>query len=86
MARPKKSQPSLSKRSKSVRKMKSKSRKVKKSRKQKECIAMVSKKIAINMKEFKDGLNFVSPKQAIAVAYSQVKKKSPGCAKYFSRK
>lgn len=59
---------------------KRKSRKTKKSKKSK-CQKMVSKKIAINMREFKEGKMFVSPKQAIAVAYSQVKKKSPLCAK-----
>ena len=46
---------------------------------------MVSNKIAINMKEYKQG-RYKSPKQAIAVAYSQVLKKSPKCKKVLKRK
>jgi hypothetical protein len=46
---------------------------------------MLSSKIAINMREYKNG-RFKSPKQAIAVAYAQVLKQSPGCKRQLSRK
>lgn len=49
------------------------------------CQQMVSSKIAINMREYKQG-RFKSPKQAIAVAYSQVLKKSPNCKRVLKRK
>ena len=42
------------------------------------CQKILSKKIGINMAEYKQG-RYSSPKQAIAVAYSQVKKNHPGC-------
>lgn len=48
----------------------------------KECKKRLSNKIRINMKEFKRG-RYVSRKQAIAVSYSQIKKKYPECKKYF---
>jgi len=51
----------------------------------KTCRDMLSSKIAINMREYKKGL-FKSPKQAIAVAYAQVAKKSPACKRFLSRK
>ena len=46
------------------------------------CNKKLSGKIRINIKEGR----FSSRKQAIAVAYSQVKKKSPMCNKFFKRK
>ena len=51
----------------------------------KTCRDMLSSKIAINMREYKKG-RFKSPKQAIAVAYAQVSKKSPACKRILSRK
>ena len=51
----------------------------------KSCRDMLSSKIAINMREYKNG-RFKSPKQAIAVAYAQVLKQSPGCKRELSRK
>jgi hypothetical protein len=48
----------------------------------KKCQGMLQRKIAINMKE----PQFVSRAQAIAVAYAQVKKFNPKCAKYFTQK
>ena len=51
----------------------------------KSCRDMLSSKIAINMREYKNG-RFKSPKQAIAVAYAQVLKQSPGCKRVLSRK
>jgi len=50
----------------------------------KTCKQDVSKKIADNTKEFKKG-KFGSRKQAIAVAYSQVSKKRPGCKKVLTK-
>ena len=72
---------------KSTRKIKTKS--VRKShrksvRKSKKCQQNVSKKIAINIDEFKEG-RYVSKSQAIAVAYAQVKKRHPECAKYLTK-
>lgn len=49
------------------------------------CRQHLSKKIAINMKEYKEG-RYVSPKQAVAVSYSQVKKLYPRCKKELSQK
>lgn len=79
---------------KSVRKSPRKTfRKVKKSvrksrrksvRKSKKCQQNVSKKIAINIDEFKEG-RYVSKSQAIAVAYAQVKKRHPECEKYLTK-
>ena len=51
----------------------------------KTCRDLLSSKIAINMREYKKGV-YKSPKQAIAVAYAQISKKSPRCKKVFSRK
>lgn len=48
------------------------------------CRALLSSKISINMKEYKKGV-FKSPKQAIAVSYSQIKKKFPSCKKSLRR-
>jgi len=47
-------------------------------KKKSKCRKALSKKIAINMDEFKHG-RFVSRAQAIAVSYSQVKKHYPKC-------
>ena len=66
---------------KSIRKSKRKS--IRKSPQEKKCRKMLAKKIAINMEEYRQG-RFLYPKQAVAVSYSQVKKKSPKCRKYFS--
>ena len=49
------------------------------------CKALLSKKIGINMSEYKRG-RFVSRSQAIAVSYSQVKKMKPKCSRYFTKK
>ena len=49
------------------------------------CKDLLKDKVGINMGEFEDD-RFVSRKQAIAVAYSQVKKMKPSCSKYFTRK
>jgi hypothetical protein len=46
------------------------------------CQKKVSEKIAINMKEGK----YKSKNQAIAVAYSQVRKISPACDRFLKRK
>lgn len=45
------------------------------------CKKRLSEKIKKNIKEGR----YTSNKQAIAVAYSQVRKTSPACRKYFSR-
>lgn len=69
-----------------VRKSKKRSRS--RSRKRltkKKCLQHLQKKIAININEAKQGI-FQSPKQAIAVAYSQIKKKYPSCKRYFKLK
>jgi len=50
-----------------------------------DCKNKLSDKIRVNMREFKKG-NFKSRKQAIAVSYSQVKKKYPECKKFFKPK
>jgi hypothetical protein len=50
----------------------------------KKCEAAVKRKISINMKEYKAG-RFASPKQAVAVSYSQVRKKSPACRRYIRK-
>jgi hypothetical protein len=44
------------------------------------CRQRLNDKIKINMKEYKEGL-FKSRKQAIAVSYSQTRKKYPRCKK-----
>ena len=43
----------------------------------KKCQSLLSKKIKLNSKKF------TNHKQAIAISYSQVKKKNPRCKKYF---
>lgn len=69
---------------KSSRKKRTK-KSVRKSTLKQKCQRWVSNKIAINMKEYKAG-KFKSPKQAIAVAYSQVLKKHPECKRVMKRK
>ena len=54
------------------------------SRSKSKCRKYLSKKIAINIDEFKRGL-FKSKKQAIAVSYSQVRKKHPACKRIFKK-
>lgn len=49
------------------------------------CRQMVYKKVSINLKEYKQG-RYLSPQQAIAVAYSQIRKKHPSCKKYLTKK
>ena len=49
------------------------------------CRQRLSKKIAKNMREYKKG-RYQFPQQAIAVSYSQVKKKYPHCSRSLSRK
>jgi hypothetical protein len=51
------------------------------------CRSKLSKKIAINLREMKSGNKRIkSPKQAIAISYSQIKKKYPKCVKSLKRK
>lgn len=51
------------------------------------CRSKLSNKIRINMKEYKQGNKRIkSPLQAIAIAYSQIKKKYPKCSKSLKRK
>ena len=54
------------------------------SRGKRSCQTKLKNKIKINMAEYKKG-RFSSRKQALAVSYAQVKKKSPSCKKYFKR-
>lgn len=46
------------------------------------CMRVLKSKIKKNMGEYKSG-RYVSPKQAVAVSYSQVRKSKPGCSRYF---
>lgn len=51
------------------------------------CKSKLSKKISINIREMKTGNKKIkSPKQAIAISYSQIKKKYPKCIKSLKRK
>lgn len=59
-----------------------KSKKAKKSKSV--CKQRLSKKIAKNMKEMKEG-RYKSPAQAIAVSYSQILKEFPRCKKSLKR-
>ena len=54
------------------------------SRGKRSCQTKLKNKIRINMTEYKKG-RFSSRKQALAVSYAQVKKKSPNCKKYFKK-
>jgi len=49
------------------------------------CKQRLSKKIAKNMKEMKEG-RYKSPAQAIAVSYSQILKEFPHCKKVLKKK
>ena len=49
------------------------------------CSQLLQQKIAINLREYKLG-RFVSPQQAIAVAYSQLGKMYPSCKAVFTKK
>ena len=49
------------------------------------CQTKLKNKIRINMGEYKKG-KFSSRQQALAVSYAQVKKKSPGCKRFFSKR
>jgi hypothetical protein len=66
---------------KSKRKSKSKSKRRSRSSK---CKKYLQKKIGINISEFKNGL-YISKSQAIAVAYSQVRKKHPSCRRVIKK-
>lgn len=59
-------------------------RRLRKSKSKSKCKNYLRKKIAINMEEFKKK-RFVSPAQAIAVAYSQVRKKHPACKRMLNK-
>ena len=49
----------------------------------KRCNSLLKKKIKKNIREYTSKKRYVSRKQAIAISYSQVKKKQPKCKKYF---
>ena len=49
------------------------------------CKSYLKNKIKINMEEYKTG-RYVSPKQAVAVSYSQILKSHPHCKKILKRK
>ena len=74
---------------KKVRKLKSKKSRKKKSKKlsptERKCKKYLQKKIKINMEEWKKG-RFVSQKQALAVSYSQTKKKYTSCKKIMRKR
>lgn len=55
-----------------------------KSKRKSKCVKYLQQKIGINMNEFKNGL-YVSKSQAIAVAYSQVRKKHPSCKRIIKK-
>ena len=75
----------VSKKSKTSKTSKtSKKRSPKTSRTKVGCNDMLKNKIATNMKEYKKG-RFSSRQQALAVSYSQVKKASPYCKRYFKQ-
>lgn len=69
----------------------SKKRSVKRSRKRSvrryrsKCKKYLRDKIAININEYKQG-RYTSKAQAIAVSYSQIRKKHPSCKRILSRK
>jgi len=56
-----------------------------KSKRSSDCKKKLQKKIKINMAEYKSG-RYSSRAQALAVSYSQVKKKYPYCKRYLSKK
>ena len=72
---------------KSIRSKRSKRSKSKRSSLKYFCRSKLSNKIKINMKEYKQGNKRIkSAIQAIAIAYSQIKKKYPNCSKSLKRK
>jgi len=69
------------------KKSKRRSKRSKKGSLKKYCTSKLSNKIRINMKEHKKGNKKIkSPSQAIAISYSQVKKKYPKCSRSLKRK
>lgn len=68
---------------KKKKKFKSKKKKSDGRRKRSKCRSYLKKKIKINLSEKK---KYLSRKQAIAVAYSQVKRDHPACKRILSRK
>lgn len=70
----------IRKSTKSTRKPRKKSRSHKKRSyyTTKKCKSLLKDKIKINMREYKQG-RWLNPKQAIAVSFSQIKKKYPKC-------
>ena len=50
----------------------------------KSCESYLRKKIRANMKEYNEG-RYASRQQAIAISYSQTRKRFPSCSRYFSR-
>jgi hypothetical protein len=74
-------------RSKSIRKRSPKvtKRSPRRTYKRSKCRTYLQDKIRININEYKQG-RYKSRNQAIAVSYSQVKKKKPMCKKILSRK
>lgn len=59
--------------------------KLKSQRRKPTCKSSLSKKISVNMKEYKKG-KWKNRKQAIAVSYNQIQKERPGCKKVLKRK
>lgn len=73
--------------SKSKKSLYKKSKKLKKKSLKSFCRRKLSKKISINIKEMKSGNKRIkSPRQAIAISYSQIKKKYPKCIKSLKKK
>jgi hypothetical protein len=71
--------------SKKVNKKSHKKTSAKKSSLKTKCRSYLGKKIGINMQELKSG-RFANRFQALAVSYSQTKKKYPQCSRYLKRK
>lgn len=69
---------------KSTKRRFSKSLKKRKSITKNKCKKYLQKKISINMSEWKRG-KFKSQKQALAVSYSQLKKRYPSCRRWFKK-
>ena len=66
--------------SKSITKSKSKTKSRTPKTSKKVCRKRLSKKISVNMKEYKSG-RWKNRKQALAVSYSQIRKKYPECVR-----
>lgn len=71
-------------RSSSVRKTNSRNKR-KVSSRRRICNELLQNKIHINMTEFNEGRMFYNPKQAIAVAYNQVKEIDPSCKRIYKK-